>query len=359
MKRAEDISILITDKNFQKLLSEWKGFTEEKKAEIYREYDLSTKDVEILLQLWLGLDFHSFKNPETLIEEALAETIWKVAESGNVPVLKRPIRKIYEQFARIAAILILPVILYTTYIQFFKTDLNQSQTTSQQVTVNSQSGTIINLALPDGTKVCLNGGSSISYPSQFNGSIRNVSLRGEAYFQVVKNKKKPMVVSTGSVNLKVYGTSFNVNAFSTEESVKVTLVEGSISMSSPFGKLKDKEEFFIEPGQTVTYISESKKLTIENEDTFLYTAWKDGILFFRDNTFASVLKQLSLKYNVDIELKDQSLASIPMDATFKDENVNEILRLLSLSTPFKFYYDSPQKLDNGTFGKGKIYIEKK
>jgi ferric-dicitrate binding protein FerR (iron transport regulator) len=72
-----------------------------------------------------------------------------------------------------------------------------------------------------------------------------------------------------------------------------------------------------------------------------------------------VLEHLSQKFNVDIELKDPALASIPMDATFRDESVSEILRLLSLSTPFHYYYDSPGKLPDGTFAKSKIYIEKK
>ena len=230
---------------------------------------------------------------------------------------------------------------------------------SQLVTVSSQAGTITRLTLPDGRKVCLNAGSSISYPNFFDGNSRKVSMTGEAYFEVVKNKKLPMVVSAGNVDLKVYGTSFNVNAFPFEDFVNVTLVEGSVSLSSPSGNFNGKNEFFIEPGQTVTFNEESKKLIVKNEDTFYYTAWKDGLLVFKDNTFATVLKQLSRKFNIDIELKDHTLSLIPLDATFRDENINEILMLLSLSTPFKYYYKSPVKLPDGTFAKSKIYIEKK
>ena len=358
MKRSEDISILLTDKNFQKLLSEWVGYSEEKRAEVFREYDLTANDVEILLQLWFGLDFYSFEHPQTVIEEALEETIWKLAERKKASSQKNPVRKLYEQFARIAAILIIPLILYTAYIQFFKVDQTLREATSQLLTVSSQAGTITKLALPDGSKVCLNAGSTISYPNNFDSNTRKVSLTGEAYFEVAKNKKVPMVVSAGNVNLKVYGTSFNVNAFPSEGFVIITLVEGSVSLSSPSGKFKGKNEFFIEPGQTITYFDDSKKLFVQNEDPFLYIAWKDGMLVFKNNTFETVLKRLSRKFNVDIELKDQTLASIPMDATFRDENINEILRLLSLSTPFRFYYGSPQKLPDGTFAKSKIYINK-
>jgi len=138
MKRAEDISILITDKNFQRLLSEWGGFSEGEKAEVYLEYGLTAKDVEILRQLWLGLDFHSFEHPQTIIEEALEETIWKLAERKNTTSEKHPIKRLYEQFTRMAAILIIPIILYTAYIKFFNTNQNLPEATSHLVTVSSQ-----------------------------------------------------------------------------------------------------------------------------------------------------------------------------------------------------------------------------
>jgi ferric-dicitrate binding protein FerR (iron transport regulator) len=157
----------------------------------------------------------------------------------------------------------------------------------------------------------------------------------------------------------VYGTSFNVNALESAKFVKVTLIEGSVSLSSKGEKIEGKNEFFITPGQTVTYQQNTKDVTLQTDDTFLYTAWKNGIIIFRNKTFASVLQQLSEKFNVDIELKDNSLAAIPMDATFRDENINEILRLLALSTPFRYHYGEQQKLADGTFAKSKIYIERK
>lgn len=359
MKQANDISILITDKNFQKLLSEWSCYTEEEKAEVYREYQITANDIEILLKLWLGLDFLTFEHPQIMIEKELEKTVWKLVERKNSSSKKNTVRRLFEQFARIAAILFIPLLIYTSYIQFFNTKQAITESTSQLVTVNSQAGTITKLVLPDGSKVCLNGGSSITYPRHFEGATRDVSVTGEAYFEVVKNKKLPMVVSADNINLKVFGTSFNVNAFAQEKFIKVTLVEGSISLSSTLEKFKHTEEFYIEPGQTVTFNKDSKKLIVQKDNTFYYVAWKDGLLVFKNSTFAEVLRQLSIKYNVSIEFKDQTLGLIPMDATFRDENINEILRLLSLSTPFKYYYGHQQKLPDGTFPKSKIYIDKK
>ena len=140
MKQAEDISILITDKDFQRLLSEWSGYSEEKKAEIYRDYELSAKDVELLRQLWFGLDFRSVEHSPTEIEEALDETIWKLAERGNINAKNNSIRRLYEHFAQIAAILIIPIILYTTYVQFFKANQSLHETAPQLVTVSLSGG---------------------------------------------------------------------------------------------------------------------------------------------------------------------------------------------------------------------------
>lgn len=358
MRRTDDISILLTDKDFQRILRKWNYLSDEEKAEVNRKYDLNEGDVAILRHLWSGLDFHQFHYPKGKIEDILDETIWKMAERKIVPAGKTEVKKLYESFSRIAAILIIPIILYTAYIQFVKENPVMLQSAEQMVTVSSQPGTITKLILPDGSHVWLNSASSISYPKSFNRSIREVTLTGEAYFEVTKEKQVPMVVSAGDVRVKVYGTSFNVNAFSSEKTVKVTLIEGSVSFSSLSHKVNTKNEFFIEPGQTVAFDKDSKKMVVQNEDPFFYTAWKDGFMVFRNTSFETVLKRLSQKFNVDIELKDQTLAAIPMDARFRDESINEILRLLSSGTPFKYYYETPRKLPDGTFARSKIWIEK-
>jgi ferric-dicitrate binding protein FerR (iron transport regulator) len=350
--------MLITDSGFQKNLSEWSSMSGEEKADILQKYKLTENDIKSLQQLWLGLDFQEFEQPRTEVEAALDETLWKLTER-NTSASRSLSYRIYEHFARIAAILIIPILIYTAYVQFYSQPKSDINDVTQMVTVTSQAGTVTQLALPDGSKVYLNSGSTISYPSVFAADLRKVSLKGEGYFEVVKNKKVPMEVSAGNVSLKVYGTSFNVNALESAKFVKVTLIEGSVSLSSKGETIEGKKEFFITPGQTVTYQQNTKDISLQTDDTFQYTAWKDGIIIFRNKTFESVLQQLSEKFNVDIELKDESLASIPMDATFRDENINEILRLLALSTPFRYQYGEQQKLSDGTFAKSKIYIERK
>lgn len=356
MKRTENISILLTDNNFQTILSGWKALNNETRKEVLREYDISDKEMEVLLQLWLGLDFRKFKQPETVIAESWDETIWKLAERYSHNEKKTVTKRLYTIFSKIAAVLIIPIILLTAYLYNNHRVISTSET-PQLVTIGCQPGTITNLELPDGSKVWLNAGSTISYPSYFDKRTRNVEIYGEAYFEVVKDIRNPMIVSAGDVQVKVYGTAFNINAFNTEQHVTVTLVKGSVSLSSPKGKPNDDKEVFIKPGQTLIFNKKSKTLKIDYTDTDLYTSWKDGELIFRNEPFAKILERLSRKFNIDIELNDPTLSAIPMDATFREENIDEILRLLASGTPFRYFYGISQKLPDGTFSKGKIYID--
>lgn len=356
MRRTEDISILLTDETFRKILSEWRDLDEAGKEKILREYELGSGDMAVLRQLSMSLDFRRFEHPETVVKEALNRTIWKIAERKMIPA-EKPGRQFFKVFSRIAAMLLIPMAIYLGYVQFYQTRTAGPLATQRSITVNSQPGTVTKLTLPDGSLVWLNSGSSVSYPDAFCGKTRNVSLTGEAYFDVVKNKQMPMIVSAGSTLVKVYGTTFNVNASYSESCVKVTLVEGSVSLSSREGKLNGKEEYFLQPGETATLRRDSKELTVQKEDPFTQTAWKDGILLFRNCPFSTILERLSRKFNVDIELKDRALGTIPMDAGFRDENLHEILRLLSSGTPFSYYYEKPRKLSDGTFARSKIYIE--
>jgi transmembrane sensor len=357
MRSTEDISVLLTDKSFQKILAGWIGYDEPRKNRILLQYNLNENEVEQLRQLWLGLNFKKTEMPHNDVEQALQETVWKLAARNISSEGKSKMRNLYDQFAKVAAILIIPLFIYSIYVQFPNSRLNNSADI-QWITVNSQSGTVTNLLLPDGSKVFLNAGSSLTYPSHFSGKSRNVTLTGEGYFTIAKNKEMPMIVSVGDLDLKVYGTTFDLNSYPSDNFCKVSLIEGSISLSSKQGRLDGKDEFFIKPGQTVTYSNESKKLNIQNDDIYSLTAWKDGLLVFRNTTFESVIKQLSRKFNVDIVLKDTSLASIPMDATFREENINEILRLISLGTSFSSYYSPTQKLPDGSFRRSIIYINK-
>lgn len=154
------------------------------------------------------------------------------------------------------------------------------------------------LVLEDGTKVWLNAESSLRYPTDFSCG-REVSLAGEAYFEVVKNDKLPFIVRMGENRIEVLGTKFNVSAYP-ENNLCATLVEGSVKISSAFSSvtLLPDEQAMISP---------SGHIGTRTVDTSLFTAWTQGRYEFRQTELEDIAEQLSRWYNVNIHFRDESL----------------------------------------------------
>lgn len=256
---------------------------------------------------------------------------------------------------KVAAALLLPVIIGSGWLLYRQnnTILNYSgmiKTTQQQnLTVIAPNCTRTIVDLPDGTKVWLNSGSEISYPMTFNETERRVRLTGEAYFQVKKDET-PFLISNIGPEIKVYGTEFNVNAYDNEDFVTVALDNGKISL------LQNGKEEFIKPGQVSTFDKKNKSLAIENTDVTRFSSWREGKYVFRNTTLSSILRLLQRQYNVNITLEDQNLGNYRYNATIKNENLEQILQLLSLSTPIKFEYKRKELKPDGTYVPDNIII---
>jgi len=360
MEDEDYVSKLLLDPEFQHVLERWSETEPKKRQQLLAEFGLTTKDVEEMYVIWAGTRFRKQTVPADEIAAELAQTIWKIEERESQHAAKGVTKsKVVTFFYRAAAVLILPLLVYTAYLQLNTPAINFQEEELQLVSVQSQPGTLTTVVLPDGSKVWLNSGSSISYPTHFSGKYRDVSITGEAYFEVVKNKDFPMVVSTNNFNVKVYGTKFNLNAYDGRDISQITLVEGSIAITGKEPGNDQDDELLMKPGQTASIFKDEKKVIMEEKDPYLYTAWRDGLLLFRNEAFGQVIDQLSLKYNINIRVKDSSLMSIPLDATFSGENLNEILRLMSLSIPFDFYYEKNKIRSDGSFDKSTIYIVRK
>jgi len=184
--------------------------------------------------------------------------------------------------------------------------VNDSSTITQSVRNEGLNQLIVpfgkrsNITLVEGTRVWLNSGSKLIFPSVFKGKTRDVYLEGEALFEVAKNKDKPFFVKTDLFKIKVYGTRFNVQAYQNDKDYSIVLVEGKISLNSKVGLLS--KEVFLVPNQIATISKAYEIFEINNvESTALYTAWVDGYLAFRDESVTNILKRVSRYYNVPIE----------------------------------------------------------
>lgn len=185
-----------------------------------------------------------------------------------------------------------------------KADFSKIKTTSDEPemkTISTPRGKDYELVLSDGTVVLLNADSKITFPTRFTGDKRTVKLVGEAYFKVSKNKHRPFIVETGNLYTKVLGTEFNLKAYPHSD-VNVTLIKGSVAVNA------EGKEVMLKPGENAEY-SENKDIEVTTVDTEGYIQWKDGYFYFDNVPLIDVVRDLGRWYNVNIEIRNNSLMS--------------------------------------------------
>jgi len=190
----------------------------------------------------------------------------------------------------------------------------------------------LNLVLSDGSKVWINVGSSLSYPTAFTGSKRKVKITGEAYFEVVHNEKIPFIVQSGDLTIKDLGTHFNVNTYEDESAERITLLQGSVSVK------KNALSELLKPGQQARINNNSNNdIKILNDvDIDEVMAWKDGKFIFDKNTdISAIMRQISRWYNVDIEYQGKTNQRF-WGSISKNVNVSQVLKILETAGGIKF-----------------------
>lgn len=187
------------------------------------------------------------------------------------------------------------------------------------------------LILADGTKVWVNAGSELSYPIAFTGDKREVSLKGEAYFEVAHDKQKPFYVHTHNLNVKVTGTSFNVAAYPEETENSITLLEGSVSV------LKEEQIIAsLSPGKQLLYDSESENFRIEDADIESTIAWKNGFFLFREEPLSSIVGKLGRWYDVSFSFSTPAEDKKYSGYIRRDTPIDSILSILRLTNEIDF-----------------------
>lgn len=257
---------------------------------------------------------------------------------------------------RIAAVLFIPVLLagiwYYMQQNELRKNLGKLMVTQEIVT---QPGTKTHLFLPDSTEVWLNASSSLRFPSVFMSNERRIELDGEAYFKVYHNKQKPFIVKTSDIEVEALGTAFNLSAYSGDFKISTTLEEGKVKVSD----LKDDQKImFLEPGNQINLSTSDMTYTTQKVRVQDIIAWKDGILIFNQTPFYEVAAKLGRWFNADIQITDQSIVNYRFTGTFTSESLDQVMELLTLSTPIGYSSSKRQILDNKSFSKQEIRIWK-
>ena len=197
-------------------------------------------------------------------------------------------------------------------------------------------GKMFALVLSDGTTVHLNSGTRIKFPVKFpKKGVREVLVYGEAYFDVTKDEKRPFVVNSKEVEIKVLGTQFNISSYQDQNEVATVLVEGSVSLSNA-DSIKD--EIILKPGEKGSWNKERGVMEVEQVDVALHTGWVNGEVVFRNAPFPELLASLERTYNVKIENVNDDVIDQTFSARFNRnvEEIEDVLDALRIITPFEY-----------------------
>ncbi|MGD9771632.1 MAG: FecR family protein [Parabacteroides sp.] len=211
--------------------------------------------------------------------------------------------------------------------------LQEEDVKMQMVEVPPGQNSLVTLA--DGSKVWLNAGSTLHFPTRFSNRERLVTLNGEGFFEVRANKKKPFIVSASGYKVKALGTSFNVYAYNQSREFETALLTGKVEIETPGSKntltLYPNNKAVLEKGALKTY-------PIENKDYFL---WREGVICFNE-PLSGVLKKLELYFNVTIEMNNKFILQNEQYCVGKfrtRDGLEHILQVLQLTNHFKYQKD--------------------
>ena len=232
-------------------------------------------------------------------------------------------------------------------IYYWYNHSNSQQFTTQSgkedlLSINVPFGKKKKIALPDSSIVVLNGGSTLTYTTEFNRTARKVSLNGEAFFNVKKNSTKPFIISNNNNYIRVLGTSFNVKSYKEDNKLEVAVASGTVEVGKKanrttkdlsFGKLTAKDYL------KYNIVTDEIEI-IRNKNSEQFISWKDQKLVFESQKFESIAKDLERWYGYKIIFKNPHLEKIVFSGEFDNLDIKSLLEILKASYPFEYLIEN-------------------
>lgn len=291
-------------------------------------------------------------------------------QSGKAIVENRLRKRIFRASAIAIPLLALTILagyfLFSTKNplrpQLAETAKSPSRAISEIATRN---GSRTSLILPDGTKVWLNAGSKLSYDSGFGKNLREVSLSGEGYFDVVRNKEKPFIIHASKINIKVLGTEFDVKSYPSDKTTEASLISGSIEVTfndQPRKKviLKPNEKIVVDNFKLSSQLAQTtdnsagksagpdilKNIAVRNltheikTGEIIETSWVENKLIFQNESFDEIARKLERWYGVTIKFENERLKDTHLTGSFTNETIRQALDALKFTADFNYSIDS-------------------
>jgi ferric-dicitrate binding protein FerR (iron transport regulator) len=317
----------------------------------FSEIDVNKKERELLFSQWKELINETESNSSSL-NHIFEKVQYTILLEEKKSFKKRVIWNFYKQAA---AILIVPVLAFLLWYYMFPLSpqlVSQTQTLDQSwIEINAPDGARVKFSLPDSSTGWLNSGAKLKYSALFY-QHRKVELTGEAYFEIKHLEHSDFTVSVADMDVKVLGTKFNVSAYSNDNFTSVVLKEGKVEINGKNVRFNHT----VLPDEKVTFFNDSKSLKSAHVDANRYIGWKDGYLIIENEPLGQAISRIERWYNVEIFIQNEELKDYRFKATFKDEPLDEVLRLIAKSTPVKYNIQNREVDSSGIFKQKKITI---
>lgn len=294
----------------------------------------TTEEQSRLITEWLDADAANMKHYQQLCR--LYEiSFWHEEQKVVTKSLKEKFRwqLLLKETVKIAAVFMLGVMLN----HWFSPGVEE---VIAMQTIHVPAGQNAQLTLADGSKVWLNAGSTLNFPTRFVEGKRRVTLDGEGFFEVKANKEKPFIVSTSTYDVKALGTSFNVHAYNQSKEFETALLTGKVEISD---RMTNHSISLTPNNRAVIGDGGLSVIPIESADYFL---WREGILYF-DEPLTEVLEKLELYFDVNIHVNNKSVLENKRHCTGKfrtRDGLDHILSVLQLTNHFTYKKDEEKNL---------------
>jgi len=313
------------------------------KLEVETWISQSAENREELEQSRKMLDnIDAFYKAERFDSEVAWNKIRAKINPAQLTVIKRKSigKEVISRFYKYAAIIVFAVLLGSAgfYIGF------RNKVTEVYSEIISPENQVVNeYILPDGSVVALNSNSKLVFPKHFKGDTREVTLYGEAFFEVKPNAEKPFIITAGNAQVKVVGTSFNVSAYPGNETVEVVVTTGKVQVTNKNAEaLADANLVYLIPGEKGTLFTKSSILEKSQNSNLNYLAWKTRDFTFNDIPLNEVFQCLEKTYHVKIQVTEPKLNDLKLNAQFDKKPIDFILNVVGLTFNLELSVDNEQ-----------------
>ncbi|MDR1200779.1 MAG: DUF4974 domain-containing protein [Tannerellaceae bacterium] len=277
-------------------------------------------------------------------ERILARDSYKAFEAVEKQVRRKALTR-WMRGITVAAACFAGVFLLSPVFGYYISQMKEAA--PQTVTVTSNPGMRTQFGLPDGTIVHLNSGSTFTYPMPYDKKERKVTLAGEAYFKVAHKEEQPFIVDVlnGSLQVKVTGTEFNIQAYENDDEINTTLLSGSVALEYT-GRKGNTDRTLLVPSEKATYNPLTRHFNKTEVNTQIETSWIEGKLIFKNTPLPEVLKRLSHYYNVRFEIRNPGIKSYCFTGTFINKQLSQVLDYLKISSEINYKINSTTEDDS-------------